>query len=68
MAAGERLQRSPNHLFNLSPRSRGPRGGGRRYCLGHSVILQLKPDLDKEHLNAVRAFLEKVVARERHAR
>jgi len=30
-------------------------------ALGHSVILQLKPDLDEGHLNAVRAFLEKLV-------
>jgi len=30
-------------------------------ALGHSVILQLKPDLDEGHRNAVRAFLEKVV-------
>jgi hypothetical protein len=30
-------------------------------ALGHSVILQLKPDLDEGHRSAVRAFLEKVV-------
>jgi len=30
-------------------------------ALGHSVILQLKPDLDDGHRSAVRAFLEKVV-------
>lgn len=31
-------------------------------ALGHSVILQLKPDLDEGHRSAVRAFLEKVVS------
>ena len=30
-------------------------------ALGHSVILQLKPDLDEGHRSAVRAFLEKVL-------
>ena len=30
-------------------------------ALGHSVVLQLKPDLDEGHRSAVRAFLEKVV-------
>jgi hypothetical protein len=30
-------------------------------ALGHSVILQLKPDLDEGRRSAVRAFLEKVV-------
>ena len=30
-------------------------------ALGHSVVLQLKPDLDEGHRSAVRAFLETVV-------
>lgn len=30
-------------------------------ALGHSVVLQLKPNLDEGRLSAVRAFLEKVV-------